>query len=42
MEEVLLGCDIGALGISNKHWVPFLAMAQGSNSATHNHHWHQC
>lgn len=27
MEEVLFGCDIGAFGISTKHWLPYVSMA---------------
>jgi len=42
MEEVLFGCDIGALRISSQRWLPFLAVVHCSNSSTHNYHWHQC
>lgn len=41
MEEVLFGCDIGALRISYKHWLSFLAVVHCSNTSTYNYHWHQ-
>lgn len=42
MEEVLFGCDIGAIRNSTKHWLPCLAVVQCSNSSSYNYHCHQC